>query len=212
MPAQRLRGLYGIADHGFRPALSLDDKVRAFLDGGASAIQLRMKGCTAKELLEATRRALALSQGKTLILVNDRPDVALAAGADGVHVGEEDLPVSEIRRFAPRPFLIGATVRTVAEARRAVEQGADYLGVGPIYATGTKQVAAEVLGLARLSDIVRSVNVPVVAIAGITVERAFEVAQTGAAAAAVISDVLGAEDRLSRAKRFDEEFRRGAMR
>jgi thiamine-phosphate pyrophosphorylase len=208
MDPTRIRGLYGIADAGFRPDLALPEKVSAFVEGGASVVQLRLKGRPARELLEATRAALKLARGRALVLVNDRPDVALAAGADGVHVGEEDLPVAEVRRLVGPRLLVGATARTLEEARAAVAQGADYVGFGPIFATSTKDLNVPARGLAMLEEVARSLAAPVVAIGGIGLAQAALVARAGAAAAAVISDVLGASAPAERARLFVEAFAR----
>jgi thiamine-phosphate pyrophosphorylase len=204
-----IQGLYGIADAGFRPDLPLEAKVRAFLEGGACAVQLRLKGRPARELLDAARRARELARGRALVLVNDRPDVALAAGVDGVHVGDEDLPVAEVRRLVGPAMVVGATARSLAQARQALRDGADYIGFGPIWATATKPVAAEARGLEQLSSVARALDAPVVAIGGLTVERAAEVARAGASAGAVISDVLGAADPAERARRFARAFQEG---
>ncbi len=207
--ASRLRGLYGIADAGFRPELPMEQKVRVFLEGGACAIQLRMKNAPARLLLEETRRVVKLAEGRALIFVNDRPDVALAAGADGVHVGDEDLPVVELRRVFGGRLLVGATVRSLAGALEAARDGADYVGFGPVFPTSTKVVDAEVRGLERLSEAAHCSPIPVVAIAGMTVERAAEVARAGAAAAAVVSDILGSPDMPGRARMFLHAFEEG---
>lgn len=207
--ASRIRGLYGVADAGFRPDLPMEAKVRVFLEGGASVIQLRMKNSPARVLLSETQKAVALAEGRALVFVNDRPDVAVAAGADGVHVGDEDLPVAEIRRIFGDRLLIGATVRTLEEARQAARDGADYVGFGPVFPTRTKTVEAEVRGLDRLAETAGGSPIPVVAIAGMTVERAAEVARAGAAAAAVVSDILGAPDMVGRARMFLDVFEQG---
>jgi thiamine-phosphate pyrophosphorylase len=203
-------GLYGIADADFRPEVPLDRKVRWFLDGGARVVQVRMKRASARELFEAARGAVQLCRGRARVVVNDRPDVALAAGADGVHVGDEDLPVALVRRIVGPERLVGATVRTLESARQAAADGADYVGYGPVFATSTKQVPAELRGLDGLSAVARGSPIPVVAIAGLTVENAAEAARAGAAAAAVVSDVLGAADPVARARELVFQFARGA--
>lgn len=212
MDGRIIQGLYGIADAGYRPDVPVHLKVRMFLDGGAAVVQVRLKDRPARELLEAARRALDLARGKALIIVNDRPDVALAAGADGVHVGAEDLPVSEVRRIVGPSLIVGATARTLLEARAAIADGADYVGFGPIYPTGTKALAVEARGLGVLAEVAKGLGAPVVAIGGITLERAEEVARAGAAAVAVVSDVLGAKDPTARAREFAQAVARGQGR
>jgi thiamine-phosphate diphosphorylase len=209
MDAGRIVGLYGIVDAGFRPELPIEAKILAFLDGGASVVQLRMKGRSARELFDAACRAVELTRGKAVLLVNDRPDIALASGADGVHVGEEDLPVAHVRRVVGAKMIVGATMRTLEQAREAIEQGADYVGFGPVFATSTKALTAKARGLEMLAEVVRGLAAPVVAIGGITLDRVAEVARAGAAAAAVISDVLGAPDPAARARDIAAAFARG---
>ncbi len=207
-PRQRIRGLYGIADAGVRPEVPLAEKVRWFLEGGSPVIQVRMKSAPARLLLEEARQAMALCSGRALVLVNDRPDVVLAAEADGVHVGDEDLPVALVRKLVGPDRIVGATVRTLEEARRAAEEGADYVGFGPVFATSTKKVSAEVRGLEMLARVARGSPIPVVAIAGIGLENAASVARAGASAAAVVSDVLLAADPVAQARAIAREFER----
>jgi thiamine-phosphate pyrophosphorylase len=175
-----------------RPVL---DVVAAALAAGAPAVQLRDKEASASELL-ATARDLRELTGRfgALLFVNDRLDVALAAQADGVHLGPDDLPVAAARRSVPRDFLVGFSTDDPEEARRAVAAGADYLGCGAVYPTGSKVDAGAIIGLARLDGVARAVAVPVVAIGGVTPVRASEVAATRAAGVAVIGAVMAAPD------------------
>lgn len=209
MDGRIIQGLYGVADLGFRPDLPIRLKIEAFLAGGASVVQVRAKDRPVRELLAAARLAVELAAGRSLVVVNDRPDVAMAAGADGVHVGAEDLPVAEVRRIVGPQLIVGATARTLVEARAALADGADYVGFGPVYSTSTKEIAVEARGLPMLAEVVQGLSAPVVAIGGITLERAEEVARAGAAAVAVVSDVLAAADPKDRARRFAEAVARG---
>ncbi len=209
MDVRDIRGLYGIADADFRPELPLSAKVAAFLEGGSRVIQLRMKSRPARELYEAALEARAQLRGRVLLLVNDRPDVALAAGADGVHVGAEDLPVDVVRRIVGPRMILGATARTFEGARRAVAAGADYVGFGPVFTTTTKSIPVPERGLSLLAEVAAGLGAPVVAIGGIDLARAAAVAKAGAAAAAVISDVLGAADPVAQAKAFMRAFEEG---
>lgn len=208
----RIRGLYGIADAQVRPELSLWEKTRLFAEGGASCIQLRDKRGGARALFEAAREALEHLGDRVLILINDRPDVALASGAHGVHVGAEDLPVAVVRKMVGPERIVGATVRTLAEARAALEDGADYVGFGPVFPTSTKALAVEVRGLSMLAEVARGAGLPVVAIGGVGAASAAAIAGAGAAAGAVVSDVLGAVDPVAQARRFTAEFARGQGR
>ena len=130
-----------------------------------------------------------------LLFINDRLDVALAIGADGVHVGPDDIPVAAIRPIVPKRFLIGTSTDDPEEAHRLVSEGADYLGCGTVYRTATKSDAGEAIGIDRLEQVILAVDVPVVGIGGVTVVRSREIAdETGAAGVAVIRAVMGAPD------------------
>jgi len=197
--ADRLR-LIVITDAGLARPRALADVVREAVAAGAPAIQLRLKGATARELLEAAHTILPLVRSAgALFLVNDRLDVALAAGADGVHLGPADPPVADARAAAAEAlgdaagaFLVGHSVDIAEAAARAEADGADYLGVGAVYATANKSDAGEVIGTEGLRRVVKAVAIPVVAIGGITPERAIAVAETGACGCAVIGAVMGA--------------------
>ncbi|MEI7705908.1 MAG: thiamine phosphate synthase [Deltaproteobacteria bacterium] len=203
----RLRGLYAIVGE--------EDPVgraRLAIQGGAAVVQVRMKSAPAGEVLSVAREIVALAQGRALVIVNDRADLALLAGADGVHVGEEDLPSAEARRIVGPALLVGRSTRTLAEARAALADGADHVGFGPMFATRTKAIAAAPRGLDGLREVARELGAPVVAIGGITLETIGEVARAGAAAAAVIEDLLSRGDVRDRAVLLAEGFSRGAGR
>jgi thiamine-phosphate diphosphorylase len=169
--------------------------VDAALVGGARSVQLRNKGEPARVLIEVGRELRALTRAHgALLFVNDRVDLALALEADGVHVGPHDLPVAAVRAITPPGFLVGRSADDPDVARLAVAEGADYIGCGTVYATTTKADAGDVIGLAGLAAVVRAVPVPVVAIGGITVERAREIVPTGAAGVAVVGAVMSAAD------------------
>ena len=192
--AARLR-LMVITDAGLAAPRSILDVVRAAVAAGAPSVQLRDKDLGARELLEIGRALRTLTQeAGSLFIVNDRLDVAMALGADGVHVGPDDLPVAAVRSAAPEGFLIGRSADRVDVARQAVRDGADYIGCGTVYTTTTKADAGGVIGLDGLDRVAKAVEVPVVAIGGITVPRALEVAGTGAAGVAVVGAVMAAED------------------
>jgi thiamine-phosphate pyrophosphorylase len=187
--SQRLRGFYAVLDR--------DDPAFAerLLEAGARVVQVRMKDASARELARAAERAIAAVKGRAIVVVNDRLDVALAVGADAVHLGQDDLPLEDARRIAAGRLLIGVSTHDEAQVRAAALGGADYLGFGPVYATGTKANPDPVQGTLGLSRAVAAAGgVPIVAIGGITVARAAEVAAAGAAAACAIAAVNGAED------------------
>jgi len=167
----------------------------AALEGGAPCLQARVKIGTDRARCAVVTAIVARCRvaGATCI-VDDRADFAVAAGADGVHVGAEDLPVAAARSVVGPGLLVGATVRSGAAAVEAVAAGADYLGVGPVYVSGSKMGLPTPLGLAGLRSVVAAVSVPVIAISGITADRVPEVLATGAHGVAVIGAVSQASD------------------
>jgi thiamine-phosphate diphosphorylase len=169
--------------------------VDAALDAGATSIQLRDKQAPSRELLDMARQLQPLCERHgALFLINDRLDIALAAGAHGVHLGDDDLPVAVARRVTPRDFIIGRSADTEEDARAAEADGASYLGVGSVFGTQTKEeVIGEVIGTEQLARVARSVSIPVVGIGGVTSENAGACVAAGAAGVAVVSAVMGAE-------------------
>ena len=174
---------------------SIEAVVAAALEAGAPAIQLRDKQADARQLFEQAVRLRALtSRFQALLFVNDRFDVALAAGADGVHIGPDDMPLAAARRAVPRPFLIGTSTDDPAAARRAQEDGDDYIGCGAVFATTSKAVGDEQIGPVGLRRVVQAVSIPVVGIGGVSEGNVALVAEAGAAGAAVIKAVMAASD------------------
>jgi thiamine-phosphate pyrophosphorylase len=198
MKSQELAGylrLVVITDGPLAAPRSVLDVVRSALKGGARAVQLRNKGDAVRDRFELglSLRQVTRDAG-ALLFVNDRLDLALALQADGIHVGPDDLPVAAVRAASPPGFFIGRSADDPEVARRAVEDGASYIGCGTVYATSTKPEAGDVIGTAGLRKVVKAVEVPVVAIGGITVQRSREVADAGVAGVAVVGAVMGAED------------------
>jgi len=190
----RLPPLYAIVDPldtGRAPATL----AAHLLAGGARLLQLRWKAASARELLAAATaiRALARPRG-ALFLVNDRPDVAAAAGADGVHLGQDDVPVAVARRVLGAEAIVGVSTHDLDEARAAERAGADYIGVGPVYATDTKARALPPRGIALVRAVRAAVRCPIVAIGGITPETAPDVRAAGADAVAMIGALVRAPD------------------
>jgi thiamine-phosphate pyrophosphorylase len=192
--AKRLSGLYVVVDTEWLKGRKHTDVARQAIRGGAKVIQLRCKERSIKEFLSIAGdlKKICSEQG-ILFIVNDSLEVALAVGADGLHVGQDDLPVAAARKLLPIDVILGCSVRTVEEAKVALSDGADYLGVGAIYTTATKE-SAEAVGVGRLKEIKKAVDLPIVAIGGINGNNLSEVMKAGADAAAVISAILGAED------------------
>ena len=135
-------------------------------------------------------------------IVNDRADVAVALNADGVHMGQGDLPLDATRNIVGKDKIIGVSAETPAEGREAEQMGADYIGVGPVFSTGTKPDAGTPIGIDGLKKVVDAVSIPVVAIGGITIENISDVIRCGAAGAAVISAIIGSEDPESAARKL----------
>lgn len=186
--------LYAVTDRKWTGEKTLYQQVEEALKGGATLIQLREKNMSQEEFLKEAREMTALCHRYgTALIINDNVEVALKSGADGVHVGIEDIPVKEIRKQAPGDFIIGATAKTTGQAQRAEKEGADYLGVGAVFPSPTKKNAIRIT-TEELKKICSSVRIPAVAIGGITSENAGSLAGGGMAGMAVVSAVFGASD------------------
>lgn len=179
------------------------------LEGGAKVIQLRDKNKTDREMFEIAKEMSKLCHAYgAYLIVDDRVDVALTSGADGVHLGPEDIPVFEVKKIAPESFIIGATAHSVEEALKAQEEGADYLGVGSIFPTTTKRREIVLIGVEGLKEIVASVTIPVVAIGGIKLEHVEEILKTGASGVAVCSYLLSQPNIVEATRRMRMEIDR----
>jgi thiamine-phosphate pyrophosphorylase len=166
-------------------------------------VQLRDKSANARELCRLAQEIREVTRdSETLFIVNDRADIALVADADGLHVGPEDLPWAEARRLLGPGKILGVSAATPEEIREAEAAGADYLGVGPAYATGNKPDAGDAIGPEGVRRIVNATKLPVLAIGGITPENAPPIWRTGAAGIAVIGAVAGAEDMAAAIRAF----------
>lgn len=182
--------LLAITDDMHDGPAGLVERARAAVRGGATMVQLRLKVATARELVEVAREMVAALP--VPVIVNDRTDVALAAGAAGVHLGVDDLPVSAVRRFVPAGFIVGASFGSEDELTHAA--GADYVGIGPIRETASKADAGTAIGAAGFARLSRIIGVPAVAIGGVGPENAGELMAAGAAGVAVIRSVFAAAD------------------
>lgn len=196
--------LYAITDERFARGRSHLQVAEAVLRGGADVLQLRDKDAPSGRLYRVAMQLRKITREAGIpIIVNDRLDIALAADADGIHVGRHDLPASVVRRILGPGKILGVSAETVEEALLAEKDGADYLGVGPVFeARGTKEDAGEPLGLERLAQIRRRCALPIVAIGGIHEENARSVREAGADAAAVISAIVSADDVEQAARRL----------
>lgn len=178
---------------------------RLALVGGADAIQFREKRGSTRGMIAIARGLAGICRDRgACLIVNDRLDVALASDADGVHLGREDFPPSLARRILGPDRLIGASAGTVEEAIAGMRAGADYIGAGPVYATGSKPDASPPIGVDGLRAIVRAVEIPVIAIGGVTVERVPEILGAGAHGIAVIEAVACDPDPAAATRRLRE--------
>jgi thiamine-phosphate diphosphorylase len=204
----KIAGLYVIIDPaacGGRPAA---DVARMALEGGARAIQWRDKQRDKGEQIDDARAILALCRGHGAAFIeNDHADFAIAIGADGVHLGQKDLPIELVRPIVGDAMIIGVSTNNAAEARAAEAAGASYVAVGAIFPTSSKEVTRPA-SLERLREVKAAVSVPVVAIGGIDADNIASVAAAGADAAAVISAVCGAADPRAAAARLAAAFTR----
>ena len=186
--------LYLCTDRDLMRADTVEDAVRQALLGGVTMVQLREKNCSAKEFFETAQRVKKITdQAGVPLIINDRVDIALAVDADGVHVGQSDIPAAEARRLLGPDKIIGVSARTVEQARKAEADGADYLGVGAMFVTGTKQ-DAKVTSKEELKRIRAAVAIPIVAIGGIKADNVEELKGTGIDGVAVVSAVIAAEN------------------
>ena len=187
--------LYAVTDRKMLGDISEVEAARLCYEGGADVVQLRMKDTDGGEMLEKAKAIQEIAQQYCkFFIVNDRLDVAILAGADGVHIGQSDIPVEEARRLVGDEMIIGVSVSTVEEAVKAVEEGADYLGVGAIFNTSTKPDADQGIGLDTLMEICHAVDIPVVAIGGINKGNVTQVIRAGADGAAVVSAIMAKPD------------------
>ena len=210
MKQEKIRSaqLYIITDQRLARGRLLTEIVAQAIAGGADIIQLRDKESSAKELVQT---GLALRdvtrQTGAIFIVNDRVDVAMVVDADGAHLGQDDLPPVYTRRIMGSEKIIGVSVGSVAEAIQAVADSADYISVGSIFPTQTKPDAGGAVGTQLITQIKNAVDIPVVAIGGITADNIAQVAEAGADCVAVISAVVGADDVETAARCLIQKFR-----
>lgn len=191
-----LRGLMVLADDA--PTWKIDpiEQARAACEGGASIVQLRAKRATDSVALEWAEAIREITRKFEVgFFVNDRFDLALAAGADGVHLGQDDIPPSRIPSAARSRLLVGRSTHSLEQAREACEEPVDYIAFGPVFATEAKDSPGDPRGIERLAEVVRAVRPqPLIAIGGIDLGNVARVAATGVAGVAVISAIAGAAD------------------
>lgn len=179
----------------------------AAIAGGITTVQLRAKGWADGELLEAANRLRSLTTDRGVqLIVNDRVDIALASRADGVHLGVDDLPVSVARQLLPANAVIGYSPESPEDRIRSERDGADYLGIGPVFGSVTKDDAGPALGLEQFAALVTASNVPAIGIGGIDIERAKSVVDAGAVGVALVGAVFFADDPANAARMLVKEL------
>ena len=199
---KKIAGVYVITDETIYSGRTHVQIVEAALEGGAKVVQLRDKTASDEYMIEAGKVIRKLtSEAGALFIVNDRLEVALACDADGLHAGQSDRPAKELRE-AMGDKLLGISAATVDEAKRAKADGADHLGVGPVFSTSTKSDAGDATGVCMLPLLKAATHLPIVAIGGINESNIGEIAKSGIESASVISAVVCADDMVLAVKRL----------
>lgn len=199
---EKMLRLYAVTDRAWVGAQSLYQQVEAALRGGVSCVQLREKHLSESDFLREAIEIAALCRSYGVpFIVNDNVEVALRCGADGVHVGQQDMSAVEVRRRVGGRMILGVSAHTVQQVREAVQSGADYLGAGAVFPTATK-TDADALSFETLREICRAAEVPVVAIGGVTEQNLSQLAGSGVAGVAVVSAIFGAPDPCAAAARL----------
>lgn len=187
--------LYLVTDRGLSRGRGIVDIVRTALAGGVTCVQLREKQASTRDFLAEAKTVRALLRGSGVpLVINDRIDVALAVDADGVHLGQTDMPLADARRIVGKAMFIGISAECVEHAIQAERAGADYVGVSPVFATPTKTDTAPALGLEGIKAMRAAVSIPLVGIGGITQDNAASVIRAGCDGAAVVSSIVSALD------------------
>ncbi len=197
---------YLVTDSGLSKKGTLSD-VKESVEAGCKIIQYREKNRSTKEMVNEASEIKRICSGRAIFLVNDRIDVALAVDADGVHIGQDDMPIETARKILGADKIIGLTVHNVDEAIEAENSGADYVGLGSIFDTSTKKDAGEGIGPARIRDVKNAITVPVVAIGGINKENCMSVVENGADSFVAISAVVCSDDVKRETREFVEIIR-----
>ena len=200
--------LYLITDRHLAGSRGIADIVEEAIRGGVTCVQVREKDASAREFWETSLKVEeAARRGGVPVIINDRIDIAIACGAAGVHIGQDDLPFRQVRKLVGSGRIIGVSAGNREEARDAEEAGADYVGVGPVFRTGTKADAGAPIGLEGLRAIVEAVSIPVVAIGGIHAGNIRDVFRAGVRGAAVISAIVAARNPESAARELADAIR-----
>ena len=199
--------LYLCTDRNIMTTETIEESVELAIKGGVSVVQLREKECSSREFFEMAKAVKTITDAYEVpLLINDRIDIALAVGADGVHLGQSDLPIDAARNLLGADKIVGATANTVELAQKAWREGADYLGVGDVFGTTTKADTRHIT-LEELKEIKESVPIPIVAIGGVNEDNIALLREAGVDGAAVISAIVGQKDITAAAEELISNFR-----
>lgn len=202
--------LYLVTDRHLSKGRSIVDIVAAAVAGGVSCVQLREKHLATREMVAVARALVGLLRPMGIpLIVNDRVDVTMAADADGVHLGQNDMHIDDAKRILGPRRIVGISAESVEDAVRAEREGADYIGISPVFATATKADIAEPLGLAGVRRIRSEVALPLVGIGGISDVNATEVVRAGADGVAVVSAIVSADSPECAARQLLQQVHRG---
>lgn len=199
--------LHLVTDRSLSLGRSLVEVVQEAVAGGVTCVQLREKDCSTRQFLQEAELLKKLLQPLGVpLIINDRLDIALAVGADGVHLGQSDLPISHARRLLGSDCLIGISAESLDHALEAEQQGADYIGISPVFSTATKTDTAPALGLDGVRRIREQVRIPLVGIGGINLTNARQVIDAGADGVAVVSAIMAADSPRQAAEAIRREL------
>lgn len=204
--------LYLVTDRDLMTAATVEESVELAIEGGVTLVQLREKDASSRCFYDTAMKVREITHRHGVpLIINDRVDIALAVSADGVHVGQSDIPADVVRRIIGPERILGVSAGNLAEAQAAVKMGADYLGVGAMNATGTKSDAL-ITTMAELKSIRAAVSLPIVVIGGINLSNALDFAQAGVDGLAVVSAIVAQPDIAGAAREIKAEFFRGRSR
>jgi thiamine-phosphate pyrophosphorylase len=202
---------YLVTDSELSKKGTLSD-VKEAVEAGCKIVQYREKNRSTREMISEAAETKRICSDKAIFLVNDRIDVALAVGADGVHIGQDDMPIGTARKLLGENKIIGLTVHNIDEAIEAEKRGANYIGLSPIFDTATKKDAGDGIGPEKIQEIKNAIRIPIVAIGGINNENCESVVQNGADSLVAISAVICSEDVKSEIKSFIDIIRRTKLK
>lgn len=203
--------LYAITGEQFHPDRDLITVMEEAILGGVDIIQLRDKKSTKREVLQKATALRALTRKHNVtFIVNDHIDVALAIGADGIHLGQDDLPLLIARKIVGDMMIIGISTHSIEEARLAEQEGADYIGVGPVFATKSKEDVVSPVTTSYVREVAREIRIPFVAIGGIKLHNVDQVLEAGASRICAISEIVGSQDVRGTCESFVGKIERAA--